>query len=111
MAPWGYISFKLGCGGGSKNSVKRSKYDRRVLLRLTEFILPPPHPSVKEMYPRGAISYDQFKFASALIKHKEQKRTEVFLFTVTEVFLFNVESPPPWGQVRLTVRACIFDWY
>jgi len=41
------------------NSVKRSKYDRRVLLRLTEFILPPPHPSVKEMYPRGAISYDQ----------------------------------------------------
>jgi hypothetical protein len=42
---------------------------------------------VKEMYPRGAISYDQFKFASALIKHKEQKCTEVFLFTVTEVFL------------------------
>jgi hypothetical protein len=29
------------------------------LLRLTEFILPPPHPSVTEMYPRGAISYDQ----------------------------------------------------
>jgi hypothetical protein len=31
----------------------------RVLLRLAEFILPPPHPSVKEMDPRGAISYDQ----------------------------------------------------
>ena len=30
-----------------------------LLLRLTEFILPPPHPSVKEMDPRGAISYDQ----------------------------------------------------
>ena len=28
-------------------------------LRVTEFILPPPHPSVKEIYPRGAISYDQ----------------------------------------------------
>ena len=41
------------------NSVKRSKYDRRVLLRLSKFILPPLHPSVKEMYPRGAISYDQ----------------------------------------------------
>ena len=26
---------------------------------LTEFTLPPPHPSVKEMDPRGAISYDQ----------------------------------------------------
>jgi hypothetical protein len=26
-----------------------------LLLRLTEFILPPPHPSVKEMYPRGGI--------------------------------------------------------
>jgi len=28
------------------------------LLRLTEFILPPPHPSVKELDPR-ANSYDQ----------------------------------------------------
>ena len=28
---------------------------RGLLLRLTEFILPPPHPSVKEMYPRGAF--------------------------------------------------------
>jgi len=59
MAPREYISFTLGCRGGSINSVKRSKYDRRVLLRLTEFILPPSHPNVKEMYPRGAISYDQ----------------------------------------------------
>ena len=33
-----------------------------LLLRLTEFILPPPHPSVKEMDPRGAISYDQILF-------------------------------------------------
>ncbi len=55
MAPRGYISVTLVCGEGSINSVKRSKYDRRVLLRLTEFILPPPHPSVKEMYPRGAF--------------------------------------------------------
>ena len=31
----------------------------RVLLRLTEFILPPPHPSVKERLPRGGLSYDQ----------------------------------------------------
>jgi hypothetical protein len=53
MAPRGYISFTLECGGGSINSVKRSKYDRRVLLRLTEFILPPPHPSVKEMETPG----------------------------------------------------------
>ena len=33
-----------------------------LLLRLTEFILPPPHPSVKEMDPRGAISYDQIVY-------------------------------------------------
>ncbi len=26
---------------------------------MTEFILPPPHPSVKEREPRGALSYDQ----------------------------------------------------
>jgi len=26
---------------------------------LPEFILPPPHPSVKEMYPWGAISFYQ----------------------------------------------------
>ena len=32
---------------------------RGLLLRLTEFILPPPHPSLKEMYPRVDISYDQ----------------------------------------------------
>ncbi len=31
----------------------------RVLLCLTEFILPPPHPSVKESYPRVDDSYDQ----------------------------------------------------
>ena len=30
-----------------------------LLLRLTEFILPPPHPSVKESDPRRADSYDQ----------------------------------------------------
>jgi hypothetical protein len=30
-----------------------------LLLRLPEFILPPPHPSVKESDPRGADSYDQ----------------------------------------------------
>ena len=29
------------------------------MLRLTEFILPPPHPSVKESDPRRADSYDQ----------------------------------------------------
>ena len=32
-----------------------------LLLRLTEFILPPPHPSLKEMYPRVDISYDQIR--------------------------------------------------
>jgi hypothetical protein len=31
----------------------------RLLLRLTEFILPPPHPSVKELPPQGGNSYDQ----------------------------------------------------
>jgi hypothetical protein len=30
-----------------------------LLLRLTEFILPPPHPSVKELPPQGGNSYDQ----------------------------------------------------
>ena len=50
MAPRGYISFTL---GGSINSVKRSKTLLSYLLRLTEFILPPPHPSVKEMSPGG----------------------------------------------------------
>jgi hypothetical protein len=34
---------------------------RGLLLRLTEFILPPPHPSLKEMYPRVDISYDQIR--------------------------------------------------
>jgi len=30
------------------------------LIRLTEFILPPPYPSVKESDPRRADSYDQY---------------------------------------------------
>jgi hypothetical protein len=37
------------------------------LLRLTEFILPPPYPSVKELPPQGGNSYDQngvFSFKS-----------------------------------------------
>jgi hypothetical protein len=87
--PRGCISFTLGCGGGSIDSVKRSKTILSQLLRLTEFILPPPHPSVKEMYPRGAISYDQsgslftFFFSSyyfysftlpSLTSNKESKR-------------------------------------
>ena len=38
-----------------------------LLLRLTEFILPPPHPSVKEMDPRGAISYDQFSIQYSVV--------------------------------------------
>ena len=40
-----------------------------LLLRLTEFILPPPHPSVKEMYPRGGISYDQLLTPDKPVKH------------------------------------------
>ncbi len=38
--------------------VRRRKYKLGLpadLLRLTEFILPPPHPSVKEIHPRGVI--------------------------------------------------------
>jgi len=61
MAPRGYNSFTLGCGGGSINSVKRSRTLLSYLLRLTEFILPPQHPSGKELYPLGAISYDQIQ--------------------------------------------------
>jgi hypothetical protein len=45
------------------------KYDRRVLLRLTEFILPPPHPSVKEMYPRGP--FPTIKFLKQIIKDRK----------------------------------------
>ena len=33
------------------------------MLRLTEFILPPPHPSVKESDPRRADSYDQLSLS------------------------------------------------
>jgi hypothetical protein len=35
-----------------------------LLLRLTEFILPPPHPSVKELPPQGGNSYDQSRYTS-----------------------------------------------
>ena len=35
---------------------------------MTEFILPPPHPSVKERDPRGALSYDQILFVMMMMK-------------------------------------------
>ena len=39
-----------------------------LLLRLTEFILPPPHPSVKEMYPGGAFPTIKLRGAYPLIQ-------------------------------------------
>jgi hypothetical protein len=51
-------------GGFFHTGVRRRKYKlgqtnfvltEGILLRLTEFILPPPHPSVKETPPRGGV--------------------------------------------------------
>ncbi len=41
-----------------------------LLLRVTEFILPPPHPSVKELPPQGGNSYDQLRFGLVIRKSK-----------------------------------------
>jgi hypothetical protein len=53
--PWGVLSFRLGCGGGNINSGKRSHFSGALLLRLPEFIFPPPHSSLKERTPRGSF--------------------------------------------------------
>jgi hypothetical protein len=59
----GVAFLSLGCGGGSINSGKRRNNPTAILLRLPEFILPPPHPSVKERLPRG-LSYDQIEHST-----------------------------------------------
>jgi protein-tyrosine phosphatase len=57
--PLGVGFFQTGCGGGNINSGQRSKYLYRKFLRWPEVMFPPPHPSLKESYPQGAVSYDQ----------------------------------------------------
>jgi len=42
-----------------------------ILLRLPEFILAPPLPSVKERLPRGGLSYDQIAPCSTSTNLKE----------------------------------------
>ncbi len=57
-----------------------------ILLRLPEFILPPPHPSVKERLPRGGLSYDQSQLGiwqtsknAEVVTSGKQARTMKFL--------------------------------
>jgi hypothetical protein len=70
-----------------------------LLLRLTEFILPPPHPSVKEMYPRGDLSYDQIHLRLV----KAPKACSVPSVGTLKHSFFGLSQPkskcftPPWG--------------
>ena len=45
---------------------------------MPEFILPPPHPSVKETPPRGGVSYDQIGKTALKVMKKIDEIQNVF---------------------------------
>ena len=77
------------------------------MLCLTEFILPPPHPSVKESDPRGADSYDHIVVVERekfrLLKRSLQAMvTRLVLFTRAPVICLSPgcrphQPVPPMG--------------
>jgi hypothetical protein len=69
---------------------------------LTEFILPPPHPSVKERDPRGALSYDQIVPGQKCLVCVEcliGKQKKPILFKVTEPSSIPYRTPPACAKM------------